>query len=284
MVSSIREQVETEIQQDTLADFLKAKRDSLSPIDFGLPMGSKARKTKGLTREEVSYLTGVSVDCIKLIEQGHERHPREQTLFKLDRGLKMTKTERNHMFYLANRGIPKDPKLYTEEVSPALVRLIKAVTIPAYVMGRRWDTLAWNGLASAVFGFNDAMPHLDRNIAYMMFLNPLLEAMIEDWEMHAMNVIGLLRFDWGRFNHDDEFVELINMLKSDSERFTSMWNLQIVVARSAVRKVVRHPKVGCLNLEQVVTEMQDTAGMRIYQYTPLDDETAEKLQRLSLGL
>lgn len=41
-----------------LADFLKRKRDSLSPEEFGFPT-SKRRRTQGLLREEVAIVAGL---------------------------------------------------------------------------------------------------------------------------------------------------------------------------------------------------------------------------------
>ena len=43
-----------------LAEFLRARRDALTPSDVGLPEG-RSRRTKGLRREEVALLAGVSV-------------------------------------------------------------------------------------------------------------------------------------------------------------------------------------------------------------------------------
>lgn len=43
-----------------LADFLRRRREGLSPLDVGLPVG-KRRRTPGLRREEVAALAGVGL-------------------------------------------------------------------------------------------------------------------------------------------------------------------------------------------------------------------------------
>jgi MmyB-like transcription regulator ligand binding domain len=43
---------------------------------------------------------------------------------------------------------------------------------PAYVIGRRWDVLAWNRAAVAVFGDHELPEGDEWNVMYMLFANP----------------------------------------------------------------------------------------------------------------
>ena len=45
-----------------LRDFLTSRRALLTPEEVGLPLASSHRRVKGLRREEVEILAGVSVD------------------------------------------------------------------------------------------------------------------------------------------------------------------------------------------------------------------------------
>ena len=56
-------------RRDELAAFLRARRDALAPTDVGLPEG-RSRRTKGLRREEIAMLAGVSVTWYTWLEQG----------------------------------------------------------------------------------------------------------------------------------------------------------------------------------------------------------------------
>src|SRR5215475_1480758 len=66
-----------------LRDFLTSRRASLTPEEVGLPRPHAHRRVKGLRREEVAILAGVSVDYYAKLEQGRQ-HLR--TGAGLDRG------------------------------------------------------------------------------------------------------------------------------------------------------------------------------------------------------
>ncbi len=54
-----------------LADFLRKRRESLTPEEVGLPDGGR-RRTPGLRREEVSLLAGVGTTWYTWLEQGRD--------------------------------------------------------------------------------------------------------------------------------------------------------------------------------------------------------------------
>jgi transcriptional regulator with XRE-family HTH domain len=92
-----------------LADFLRARRESLQPEDVGLPRGPR-RRTAGLRREEVAALSGVSGDYYSRIEQRRGPVPSEQILAALAQGMHLTIEERDHLFRLAGHaGAPAHP-------------------------------------------------------------------------------------------------------------------------------------------------------------------------------
>ncbi len=54
-----------------LADFLRKRRESITPTDVGLPDGGR-RRTPGLRREEVAQLAGVGTTWYTWLEQGRD--------------------------------------------------------------------------------------------------------------------------------------------------------------------------------------------------------------------
>jgi transcriptional regulator with XRE-family HTH domain len=52
-----------------LGNFLKARRERISPIQVGLPYGNN-RRTSGLKREEVAQLANISLSWYTWLEQG----------------------------------------------------------------------------------------------------------------------------------------------------------------------------------------------------------------------
>jgi transcriptional regulator with XRE-family HTH domain len=62
-----------------LGDFLRARRERLTPQVVGLPDGRR-RRTPGLRREEVAELAGIGVDWYIRLEQGRSTSPTRSTV------------------------------------------------------------------------------------------------------------------------------------------------------------------------------------------------------------
>src|SRR3954469_10730697 len=132
-------------------DFLRSRREKLSPKTVGIPSGRR-RRTAGLRREEVAELAGIGVDWYIRLEQGRTVSPSVTTIDALARALRLSKAEHAHLRALARDA---DRSAFTRERVPdALRRLVEGLNQPAYVTGRRWDVLAWNAAADEVFGFS----------------------------------------------------------------------------------------------------------------------------------
>src|SRR6478609_6316587 len=56
------------MDRDGFADFLRARREALTPGDVGLTVGPR-RRAPGLRREEVAQLTGMSLDYYSRLER-----------------------------------------------------------------------------------------------------------------------------------------------------------------------------------------------------------------------
>ena len=77
-------------------DFLRSRREKLTPKTVGLP-GGRRRRTPGLRREEVAELAGIGVDWYIRLEQGRTVSPSATTVDALARALRLTKTEHAHL-------------------------------------------------------------------------------------------------------------------------------------------------------------------------------------------
>ena len=72
-----------ELRLDDLKMFLRARRESLDPESAGLPLSGR-RRTKGLRREEVAVLSGVSATWYTWLEQGRPVRASLATWMKAD--------------------------------------------------------------------------------------------------------------------------------------------------------------------------------------------------------
>src|SRR5690242_15652701 len=156
-------------RRQALAAFLRTRRARLSPISVGLPARGR-RRTPGLRREEVAELANVGVAWYTLLEQGRDVHPSMSVLQSVALALKLTPVEEQHLFLLAGHTLPMKALPETEVVTPALRRMVDALTPhPAFVIGRRWDVLYWNRGADLLFRFDEPAPPHSRNIVWRFF-------------------------------------------------------------------------------------------------------------------
>src|SRR5215472_9229840 len=90
----------------SLGAFLRALRERQSPVDFGLPAGTR-RRTPGLRREEVAQLCGLSATWYSWIEQGRDVSVSPTALARLAAALRLGRAERAYLFELAGKRDPE---------------------------------------------------------------------------------------------------------------------------------------------------------------------------------
>lgn len=270
--------MDDERRREQLADFLKTRRARISPEEAGLPNGSR-RRTPGLRREEAAQLAGVGVTWYTWLEQTRDVRPSEQVLGGIARALKLNQDETDHLFVLAGRSPRRANGPAEETANPALRRLLAAVEPnPAYAMGRRWDKLAWNGAAVAVFGDYGSLPPRERNTVWRIFTDEGFRKSTVDWEGHARHVLAQFRASAGRHAGDPAFAELILDLEEASAEFREWWPRHDVEGSPEGRKEVDHPAVGRLVFEHTTLQLHDDPDLKVVVFTPLpESDSPEKL-------
>ncbi|SMD18269.1 Helix-turn-helix domain-containing protein [Lentzea albidocapillata] len=164
-----------------LADFLRRARDHVDPSRAGLPSDGRVRRVKGLRREEVALLAGVSTDYYARLEQGRRINPSPAVVEAIGRALELDEAGRTHLRDLI--GLPSSPtkSRSVQRVRPGLYQLIDALDgEPALVLGRRTDVLAANRMAKALFADFDKIPPKERNYARWIFLNEDARSLFAD--------------------------------------------------------------------------------------------------------
>ena len=263
-----------------LADFLRSRRASLKPEDVGLPNGSR-RRTPGLRREEVAHIAGVGTTWYTWLEQGRDVRASLDVLEAICRALKLTPAERTHLVLLG-RGEEPPPCKSAERVSPTVKRLIENLGInPAYVLGRRWDYLAWNDAAAALFGDLGAVPKAARNHLWLHFMDAKRREMLADWERSSRVMAAKFRADRALHLGDPEFEQLISTLRKSSPEFCKAWKKHEVARTGEGRRTINHPVVGTMVFEHAVFNPQEAPEQRLILYSPLPDEgTPDKLAQI----
>ena len=157
------------LRQSELGDFLRSRREKVTPKAVGLP-SVRRRRTPGLRREEVAELAGIGVDWYLRLEQGRTVSPSAATVDALARALRLA--EHKHLRALTQN---TDRRAFVPEtVPPAVLRTVERLNLPAYVTGRRWDILAWNAAADEIFAFS-RLPEGERNVLLNVLTNRICQ-------------------------------------------------------------------------------------------------------------
>tara|TARA_R110002051_G_scaffold16719_2_gene49904 strand:- start:2884 stop:3678 length:795 start_codon:yes stop_codon:yes gene_type:complete len=205
-----------------LGDFLRARREQLSPEEMGLP-GNARRRTPGLRREDVAALSGVGVTWYTWLEQGRDIGVSADFLDRLSRVLRLDAAERRHLFLLAHERLPAELGKTWCVVPSLVVRLMHDLAPhSAYVLNLRWDVLAFNDPADKLFGFaNHELAR--RNLLWLLFTDPLLRERFEGWEAQAPRMLSSFRRDYARATQEADIQELVAELQKVSPEFQQWW-------------------------------------------------------------
>src|ERR1700753_4281584 len=89
-----------------IREFLSSRRARLTPEQAGLPAYGGHRRVKGLRREEVALLAGVSIDYYVRMERGNLSGASDSVLDAVAQALRLDEAEREHLFALARAAGP----------------------------------------------------------------------------------------------------------------------------------------------------------------------------------
>jgi len=265
-----------------LAQFLRTRRERLSPEVVGLPTGSR-RRTPGLRREELALLAGIGVTWYTRLEQGRDITVSPQVLESLARVFALDDAERNHLFVLAREQLPADPASFTDIIGSALQCILDTMGIyPAYVANPRWDIVAWNQAMCRVYTDFGILPAHERNILRFMFTNPKQRTLLVDWEKEALGLLALFRASTECYVGESWFKTLVADLQQSSPEFRAWWSRHDIQATHASSKELNHPLVGHLALQSSSFQVMDAPDLRMVIYTALPEaNTEQKLAQLA---
>ena len=258
-----------------LGDYLRARRELVSPEDVGLPVRGN-RRVAGLRREEVALLAGISPDYYLRLEQGRDRNPSHQVLEALARALLLDQVGTDYLLSLASPR-PRRRQPRKETVPQGIAQLLAVVGLPGFVEGRYFDVLASNPLAVAL------TPGLrvGQNRMRSIFLDPVERELMPDWEEATTTIVAGFRESVGTDLDDPMFVQLVGELSLGSERFRQLWARHDVRALQGKTVRMQHPQVGelTLRIEKLVIAGTDGQILVLYHAEP-GTSSAEKLALL----
>jgi transcriptional regulator with XRE-family HTH domain len=256
----------TDTTRSEFGDFLRSRRERLSPGSVGLSSGRR-RRTPGLRREEVAELAGIGVDWYVRLEQGRSVSPSVTTVDALARALRLSKSEHAHLRALTRKAERR--AFERESVPDTIRRLVENLDQPAYVTGRRWDLLAWNAAANEILGF-DHLAEADRNILICVLTMPQTRRLFgAAWADHAKRMVAQFRATHDLWAGDPAFLDLVERLRLGCPEFAVWWKAHDIRGVAAGQKLLHHLQKGSLRFEYATFQANDDPALKLAIYTPV---------------
>jgi transcriptional regulator with XRE-family HTH domain len=275
---------DSEARRRELSAFLRTRRARINPTDVGLLNGAR-RRTPGLRREEVALLANIGVTWYTRLEQGLPINVSPEVLTSISSALQLTTRERDHLFVLAGQPITETTVADSERISEQVQRVLDALDpSPALVRGRRYDILAWNRGAVALFGDYAKMDVKERNSLWRYFMRPEARLCFPKWDDAAPKFVAQFRAIAAKYLEDPCFTSLINELLEASPEFRRYWSRHDVASVGDGFKHIYHPVAGELKLDYTLFSVPNYPDMSMIVYTAAKGSVDEqKLRELVDG-
>jgi transcriptional regulator with XRE-family HTH domain len=260
------------LRRSELADFLRRRREGITPEQIGLSPGGR-RRTPGLRREEVAQQAGVGVTWYTWLEQARDIKVSEQVLDALSRALLLDPHERAHLFTLA--GAPSVVTMTEcDGLDPAINLMLERFgSYPAAVINGRYDILAYNPSYVALVGDLESLPFDQRNTLWLMFTSPRFMDLMVDRENATRRMVAQFRAAFADHMSEPAWRSTVKRLQNVSQEFCDFWDEHNVAPTENFIKRVLHPEIGLLNFRATSMWLRRGLSGRMVVYTPADEAT-----------
>lgn len=266
-----------------VGDFLRAKRESISPETVGLTKPPRTR-TKGLRREDVAYFSGISTIWYSKIERGQAAGISLQVLISISKALRLTKAEFEYLCNLISPQaiVHKYPCCTVSEHTSQL--LFQLNPLPVLLQNDYLDIITNNQAFSLMVGFSvDSLPITERNYLYLTISNPDWQRFIcvDDnckLELHITRMAGFLRDTLARRPDDEILKRKIVCFRELSHIFDKAWEDNTVLQPEEVSYIYQHAEIGKISLDkQLWWNFSGDSRCRLNIYHPQNDIDRQRL-------
>ena len=245
---------------NALGDYLRARRGQVRPEDVGLIAGAR-RRVRGLRREELATLAGISSEYYLRLEQGRDKNPSAQILDAIARALQLDIKGTEYLHQLASPPGSRGEQLDLETAADGTNELINQFPMPAIVASRCLDVLAANPVARALSpGFTPGL-----NFLRWRLLEPSAREFFVDWDEATDVAVSGLREAAGSDPDDPRLRALVEELSAASARFRELWARAEVGYRPDVVHI-RHPDIGDVYLHPNRFNIPHSGGQHMLTY------------------
>ncbi|WP_461173407.1 helix-turn-helix transcriptional regulator [Arthrobacter sp. Z1-9] len=264
--------------------FLRARRDQAVRADYGLPPIARKRE-RGLRREEVAFLSGVSVTWYTWLEQGRDVSPSRQVLEAISRALHLSDTGLDYVLSLGGYA-SAGPSSAAAATAPAHIqRLLDALDPnPAFALLPDWSVAGWNNAYAALYPNIATVSAPDRNLLWLVFTDPYVRDLLPDWDVTSKRFLAEFRAETGQRLGDPDVAYQVERLKETSPEFRAGWDRYDILGFESRERLFHHPAVGVLQLEHHQLSPSDRPDLHLVVYTPSPgSDAAAQMQSLIAG-
>jgi transcriptional regulator with XRE-family HTH domain len=235
---------------------LRDWRERVSPSAVGLADGSR-RRTRGLRREELAELAGVSADYLKRLEQGRG-HPSAGVVNSLAGALRLDRADHENLCALA--GHAAEGGRVPRRISPGAQRLLDRLDgTPVCLCDAAWTVLGWNAAWQSLQCGDDPSQGEQRNLARKIFgveasrvhRSPERQARFE------ATLVADLRSAALRYPADEELAALIRDLRAGSTSFRTLWASGSTSRHDDDQVIMTVPGVGDITMDCDLLTVRD---------------------------
>jgi len=207
--------------------------------------------------------------------------PSAKVMDRLGQALRLNGDERAYLQRLLKLEVAPRDFDGTMQVPDRIIDLIKSFEYqPAYVRNLRWDLLAWNNAHVKVFGDYSSIPIEHRNILWLLFTDPGMRALTDNWDVIAQHIVAKFRADLSKNGSNIRADQLIDQLMAVSPDFARWWKQYRTTEALTHLIEINHPHAGQITLERVTLHTESDLAQSVIVYMPVDAGSSKRLKVL----
>ncbi|MCD5354495.1 helix-turn-helix domain-containing protein [Kineosporia mesophila] len=214
-------------------------RESTDAQALGLAVGR--RRVRGLRREELGELAGMSADYVRRLEQGRS-HPSAGVVNAIARALRVGRGEYERLCALAGYAAA-DGQVPTE-IGPGAMRLLERFSdTPMFVSDAAMNLVAVNNAFLALGHWDLTGDPWEWNVAWRTFCDPFdgFKQSSADATDHEAVLVARLKAAVLRYPTDTSLAALVDEMRTRSGLFDILWRTPRPVAAYESSAAFVHP-------------------------------------------
>ncbi|WP_026925179.1 helix-turn-helix domain-containing protein [Glycomyces arizonensis] len=266
----------------SFGSLLRTWRERAHPQEVGIASVGR-RRAKGLRREELASLAGVSADYIVRLEQGRFRTPSAQVVTALARALRLSSSEADLLLRSAGH-LPPAPGTISDRVPTAARRMVdRMADRPLAVFTADWTLLYATQLLCDLFDMPSPAEAVGENLVVRTFVDEVSSKIATPEggsEVFERALVADLRISATELGEDPVFQSLVATVRAKSARFAELWDEGNAAPHLSMVKTVHNPLVGDMTIDCDVLTVANSNVRLIVCSAPPGSPDADRLERL----